>query len=101
MAQIFMEVYRKMMTDVEVKMNVLNDEEACQLFCQNAGDVVHFEEIIQFAEAIGRECCGLPLAINLVEAAMRRKTKVELWDDALKELQRLVLSYIPLYFLYT
>ena len=96
-----MEVYRKMMTDVEVKMNVLNDEKACQLFCQNAGDVVHFEEIIQFAEAIARECCGLPLAINLVGAAMRRKTKVELWDDALKELQRLVLSYIPLYFLYT
>ena len=34
----------------------------------------------------------MPLAINLVGAAMRRKTKDELWDDALKELQRLVPS---------
>ena len=92
MAQIFMEVCRKMITDVEVKMNVFNDEEAWQLFCQNAGDAVHLEDIKPFAEAIARECCGLPLAINLVGAAMRRKTKVELWDDALKELQRLVPS---------
>jgi hypothetical protein len=30
-------------------MNVLNDEEAWQLFCQNAGDVVHLEEIKPFA----------------------------------------------------
>ena len=78
------------MTDVEVKMNVLNDEEACQLFCQNAGDVVHFEEIIQFAEAIARECCGLTLAINIVGAAVRRKTRVELWECTLKQLQRSV-----------
>uniref|UniRef100_A0A2N9G4V5 NB-ARC domain-containing protein n=1 Tax=Fagus sylvatica TaxID=28930 RepID=A0A2N9G4V5_FAGSY len=70
-----MEVCRKMKTDKEVKMNVLNDEETWQLFCQNAGDVVHSEEIKPFAEAIARECCGLPLAINIVGAAMRRKTE--------------------------
>ena len=48
------------------------------------------EGIKPFAEAIARECCGLPLAITIVGAAMRRKTKVELWEDALKELQRSV-----------
>ncbi|KAF3947792.1 hypothetical protein CMV_026126 [Castanea mollissima] len=88
----FMEVCRKMMTDVEVKVDDLNDEEAWQLFSQKAGDVAHLEGIKPFAEAIARECCGLPLAIIIVGAAMRRKTKVELWEDALKELQRSVPS---------
>ncbi|KAL4619209.1 hypothetical protein ACB092_06G063400 [Castanea dentata] len=88
----FMEVCRKMMTEVEVKVDVLNDEEAWQLFSQKAGDVAHLEGIKPFAEAIARECCGLPLAIIIVGAAMRRKTKVELWEDALKELQRSVPS---------
>ena len=82
-----MEVCRKMKTDKEVKMNVLNDEETWQLFCQNAGDVVHLEEIKPFAEAIASECCGLPLAINIVGAAMRRKTRVEQWEYTLKQLQ--------------
>ena len=68
------------------------DEEAWQLFSQKAGDVAHLEGIKPFAEAIARECCGLPLAIIIVGAAMRRKTKVELWEDALKELQRSVSS---------
>ncbi|XP_075668705.1 disease resistance protein At4g27190-like isoform X3 [Castanea sativa] len=88
----FMEVCRKMMTDIEVKIVVLNDEEAWQLFSQKAGDVSHLEEIKPFAEAIVGECCGLPLAIIIVGAAMRRKTKVELWEDALKQLRRSVPS---------
>ncbi|KAL4645124.1 hypothetical protein ACB092_02G213700 [Castanea dentata] len=83
-----MEVCRSMMTDVEVKMEVLNNEEAWQLFSQNAGDVAHLKDIKPYAEAIARECCGLPLAIIILGAAMRRKTKIELWDHALKELQR-------------
>ena len=82
-----MEVCRSMMTDVEVKLEVLNDEEAWQLFSQKAGDVAHLKDIKPYAEAIARECCGLPLAIIIVGAAMRRKTKIELWDHALKELQ--------------
>ncbi|KAM3757363.1 hypothetical protein ACB098_02G182200 [Castanea mollissima] len=83
-----MEVCRSMMTDVEVKMEGLNDEEAWQLFSQNAGDVAHLKDIKPYAEAIARECCGLPLAIIILGAAMRRKTKIELWEHALKELQR-------------
>ena len=86
------EVCRSMMTDVEVKIDVLNDEEAWQLFCQKAGDVFNNEKIKPLAEAIVSECCGLPLAIIVVGAAMRRKEKVELWDDTLKQLQRSVPS---------
>ncbi|KAL4619206.1 hypothetical protein ACB092_06G063100 [Castanea dentata] len=87
-----MEVCRTMTTDKEIKMEVLNDGEAWQLFCQKAGDVAHLEEIKPLAEAIVKECCRLPLAIITVGAAMRKKTKVELWKHALKELQRSVPS---------
>ncbi|KAG2677999.1 hypothetical protein I3760_12G122800 [Carya illinoinensis] len=77
-----------MMTDVEVKVNGLNYEEAGQLFSRYTGSVVSSEHIRPFAEAIARECCGLPLAITIVGAAMRGKTMVRLWEDALNELQR-------------
>ena len=87
-----MEVCRTMTTNVEIKMDVLNDEESWQFFCQKAGDMSHLEEIRPFAEAIVKECCRLPLAIITVVAAMRKKTKVELWKHALKELQRSVPS---------
>uniref|UniRef100_A0A2N9G432 Uncharacterized protein n=1 Tax=Fagus sylvatica TaxID=28930 RepID=A0A2N9G432_FAGSY len=43
-------------------------------------------------KAIVRECCGLPLAIIVVGAAMRRKEKVELWEHSLNELRRSVPS---------
>ena len=86
-----MEVCRNMMTDVEIKMEVLNDDEAWQLFSQKAAiEADHFEQIRPFAEAIAREGCGLPLAIITMGAAMRRKTKVELWKNALTELKRSV-----------
>ncbi|KAM3693839.1 hypothetical protein ACJW31_07G014600 [Castanea mollissima] len=86
------EVCRTMTTDLDIKVEVLNDLEAWQLFCQKAGDVAHREEIKPLAEAIVRECSRLPLAIITVGAAMREKTKVELWRHALKELQRSVPS---------
>ncbi|KAL4613908.1 hypothetical protein ACB092_07G016300 [Castanea dentata] len=87
-----MEVCRTMTTDLDIKVEVLNDVEAWQLFCHKAGDVADLEEIKPLAEAIVKECCRLPLAIITVGAAMRKKTKVELWRHALKELQRSVPS---------
>ena len=57
-----MEVCRNMMTNFEIKMDVLNDEEDWQLFSQNARDVIHLEEIRPFAEAIVRECCRQQIA---------------------------------------
>ncbi|KAL4613914.1 hypothetical protein ACB092_07G016700 [Castanea dentata] len=85
-------VCRNMTTDLDIKVEVLNDVEAWQLFCQKAGDVADLEEIKPLAEAIVKECCRLPLAIITVGAAMRKKTKVELWRHALKELRRSVPS---------
>ncbi|XP_050248672.1 disease resistance protein At4g27190-like [Quercus robur] len=86
----FMEVCREMMTNVEVKMEVLNYEEAWQLFSQIAGDVVGLEQVRPFAEEIVRECSGLPLAIITMGTAMRGKKMIKLWKHALNELRRSV-----------
>ncbi|XP_062168742.1 disease resistance protein At4g27190-like [Alnus glutinosa] len=86
----FLDVCRDMMTDDQIKVDVLNDEEAWQLFSRNAGNVVTSEYIRPFAEAIAKRCCGLPLAIITMGTAMRGKTIVELWKHALNELQRSV-----------
>ncbi|KAF3453531.1 hypothetical protein FNV43_RR03971 [Rhamnella rubrinervis] len=83
----FLEVCRNMMTDVEVKVNLLTDEEAWELFSRSAGGVATSEQIKPFAEAVARECCGLPLAIITMGSSMRGKTMVELWKHALNKLQ--------------
>ncbi|EXC05118.1 Disease resistance protein [Morus notabilis] len=86
----FLEVCRAMMTDTEVKVNILKDEETWQLFGRYAGEVASLEQIEPFAKAVARECCGLPLAIITVGAAMRGKAMIKLWKHALNELRRSV-----------
>ncbi|KAF8370265.1 hypothetical protein HHK36_031695 [Tetracentron sinense] len=82
------EVCTGMITDKLLKVQVLSDEESWALFCQNAGEVADGENIKPLAEDITRECRGLPLAIITVGRAMRGKTMVELWKDALRALRR-------------
>jgi disease resistance protein RPS2 len=86
----FLDVCWHMMTDVQVKVVVLNDKEAWQLCSRNAGKVVSLEHIRPFAEAVANECCGLPLALVTMGAITREKAKVELWKHGLNELQRSV-----------
>jgi disease resistance protein RPS2 len=83
-----LDVCRDMMTDVEVRVEVLNDDEAWRLFSENAGNAVSLEHIGPIAKEIVRECGGLPLALVTMGAAMRKKTKVEQWKHALNGLQR-------------
>ncbi|KAG6666578.1 disease resistance protein At4g27190-like [Carya illinoinensis] len=85
-----LDVCRHMETDVDVKMSVLRDEDAWQLFSRHAADVVSLEHIRPLAEAICRECQGLPLAIITTGAAMRRKTNPVVWKHALNQLRRSV-----------
>ncbi|CAK9168701.1 unnamed protein product [Ilex paraguariensis] len=85
-----LDVCRVMMTDVNIQVDVLNDREAWQLFHLNTGDVAMSEQIKPFAEAVAKECGGLPLALIVVGASMRGKTMVALWKDALNALRRSV-----------
>ncbi|CAI9088510.1 OLC1v1022849C1 [Oldenlandia corymbosa var. corymbosa] len=83
----FSEVCRAMMTDRILKIELLNEQESWQLFCENAGEVVNSKHIEPLAKELTRECCGLPLAICVVGASMRGKYVVELWQDAANTLR--------------
>ncbi|XP_044461859.1 disease resistance protein At4g27190-like [Mangifera indica] len=85
-----LDVCRAMKTDVEVRVDVLGDEESWKLFSQNAAEVASSDYIKPFAEAISKECKGLPLAIITMGTAMRGKTMVKPWKHALNELRRSV-----------
>ncbi|KAM3270962.1 hypothetical protein P3S67_029164 [Capsicum chacoense] len=69
-----------------MKVYTLEEDESWLLFTKNVGDIVNLEQIHPLAKKIARECDGLPLAITVVGSSMRGKTKVELWEDALKSL---------------
>ncbi|KAM3266894.1 hypothetical protein P3L10_003889 [Capsicum annuum] len=76
-----------MRTDVEMQVYTLDEDESWLLFAKNVGDIVNLEQIHPLVKEIARECDGLPLAITVVGSSMRGKTKVELWEDALKSLR--------------
>ncbi|PHT39537.1 hypothetical protein CQW23_18391 [Capsicum baccatum] len=76
-----------MKSDVEMKVYTLDEGESWQLFSKNVGDIVNLEQIHPLAKEIARECDGLPLAIIVIVPSMRGKTRVELWEDALKSLR--------------
>ncbi|XP_058071105.1 disease resistance protein At4g27190-like [Magnolia sinica] len=76
-----------MKTDKDIRVEVLSDEEAWMLFCQNAGDMTDLDRVGDLARAVARECSGLSLAIITVGRAMRGKTRIELWKHALEELR--------------
>ncbi|XP_058071095.1 disease resistance protein At4g27190-like [Magnolia sinica] len=76
-----------MKTDKDIRVEVLSDEEAWTLFCQNAGDMTDLDRVGDLARAVARECSGLPLAIITVRRAMRGKMRIELWKHALEELR--------------
>ncbi|KAK3408829.1 hypothetical protein EUGRSUZ_J00987 [Eucalyptus grandis] len=80
-------VCRKMMTDVEVKVEVLMDEEAWELFKEHAGQVADLQSIKPLAGTVCKECGKLPLALITVGSAMRRKERVGLWENAIDELR--------------
>lgn len=86
----FLEVCRSMRTDLDVRVDCLCEEEAWELFCQNAGEVARSDLIEPIAKAVSLECGGLPLAIITVGTAMRGKTNVKLWEHALNQLSRSV-----------
>ncbi|XVF77651.1 hypothetical protein PTKIN_Ptkin14bG0064300 [Pterospermum kingtungense] len=82
-----LDVCRAMMTNEEIKMDVLHVEAAWNLFAQSAGDVVEIPGIYPLARAVARECSGLPLALKTFGKSMRNRRRIELWKHALRQLQ--------------
>ena len=46
------------MTNTDFRVDVLNEEDAWNLFVQNAGDIAESEGIHTLARAIGNQRCG-------------------------------------------
>lgn len=89
----FHDVCREMMTCVDLKVDVLGEEEAWKLFAEYAGDVVELESVNPLAREIARECYGLPLAIKAMGKSMSRKTMIQLWKNTLHQLKRSALHF--------
>ncbi|KAL1203040.1 Disease resistance protein [Cardamine amara subsp. amara] len=86
----FLEVCRSMRTDLDVRVECLLEEDAWELFCKNAGEVVRSDHVRPIAKAVSLECGGLPLAIITVGTAMRGKKNVKLWNHVLNKLSKSV-----------
>ncbi|KAJ0078607.1 hypothetical protein Patl1_24406 [Pistacia atlantica] len=71
-------------------MNVLNKEEAWNLFqnmAVNLGNVIQTLELNSLPNDVCKECGGLPIVIATVARALRNKRHQFEWEDALRELR--------------
>ncbi|PHT37096.1 hypothetical protein CQW23_24796 [Capsicum baccatum] len=82
---------RDVCDDMEAKkivdVEILSENEAWLLFRQKAGNSADDPSLPDIAEAVAKECKGLPLAIVTVAGALKGKT-IRSWEDALVELKK-------------
>ncbi|XP_043725918.1 disease resistance protein At4g27190-like [Telopea speciosissima] len=72
---------------ITIKVEVLSEEEAWNLFREKVGNVVvDSQDIREIASKVVRKCQGLPLAIIVIGGSLRNKNELSEWRNALKEL---------------
>ncbi|GFS30561.1 hypothetical protein Acr_00g0012600 [Actinidia rufa] len=82
-----LEVCWKMGTNHEIKVEVLPEKEAWEMFKSKVDNVAEFSTIRQHAEEIVKKCGGLPLALKVVGGALRKKTNENFWRQFLSDLK--------------
>ncbi|XP_077231944.1 disease resistance protein At4g27190-like [Tasmannia lanceolata] len=82
-----LQVCKSMDTDVEIRVDILSEEEAWKLFQNKVGDVVENPSIQSLAKDVVKECHGLPLAIIVVGGSLRKEEDVHVWKNVLDELR--------------
>ncbi|GKV15090.1 hypothetical protein SLEP1_g25890 [Rubroshorea leprosula] len=76
-----------------VEVKPLSQEESLKLFLDTIGDgVLQVPGLEEILKLIVEECAGLPLAIVVIAGSMRRVDDVNVWRNALTELQDRVSS---------
>ncbi|CAL5394096.1 unnamed protein product [Camellia sinensis] len=86
-------VLEKMHVDRYVPMQVLLEKEAWALFKTKVGNSVDFPELYDIADAVCKECGGLPVAILALGAALKDKKKY-VWEDVLDQFKDSMLKNI-------
>nr|GLL17155.1 probable disease resistance protein At4g27220 [Ipomoea trifida] len=82
-------VCQQMLTDIHFQVGRLHPEEAWKLFRETVEEeVVDDDQIKPMAETIVKECDGLPLALIIVGASLRKKREIGLWERALHALAK-------------
>ncbi|GKV44463.1 hypothetical protein SLEP1_g51647 [Rubroshorea leprosula] len=76
-----------------VKVKPLSQEESLKLFLDTVGNgVLQVPRLEEILKLIVEECAGLPLAIVVIAGSMRGVDDVNVWRDALTELQERVMG---------
>ncbi|XP_028087691.1 disease resistance protein At4g27190-like [Camellia sinensis] len=86
-------VLEKMEVDRYFPMQVLLEKEAWALFKKKVGNFVDSPELHDIADAVCKECGGLPVAILAVGAALTDKKKY-VWEDVLDQFKDSMLKNI-------
>ncbi|KAF5949355.1 hypothetical protein HYC85_011348 [Camellia sinensis] len=86
-------VLEKMHVDRYVPMQVLSEKEAWVLFKTKVGNSVDSPELHDIANAVCKECGGLPVAILAVGAALKGKEKY-VWENVLVQFKDSMLKNI-------
>ncbi|CAL5394265.1 unnamed protein product [Camellia sinensis] len=86
-------VLEKMHVDRCVPMQVLLEKEAWALFKKKVGNSIDSPELHDIANAVCKECGGLPVAILAVGAALKEKKKY-VWEDVLDQFKDSMLKNI-------
>lgn len=69
----------------EIEVGCLSKEEAWELFCEQAGQIVVSPNIQPYAQEIANECGRLPLHIIITARALTGENNVSVWKHALKD----------------